>query len=218
MWLPDIQESPGLAINPKLKCDGKPAGTSTTQSTNNAGRPVNSAVTQGSSSNAGQGNGPGNMPERKAKSYQPESNTGNGNGQQPQNNVPQSSAREYRAPQSSAGQPYHPPQDAHVTSMPQTSVQSQRNVEQKKQQQQQSEPQHSLRRLSSGTRAGAAAVSSSVSIVGSSAVEGNVTAAEPKAPGGLPRPNFSPKSPGLRPRSRSFSSFNSTNPVAPQQR
>ena len=85
--------------------------------------------------------------------------------------------------------------------------------------QQQSEPQHlPLRSLSLSTT-GAAAVSASVGNVGPSAREGDMSLAEPKATGGLiPRSNFSPKSPGLRPRSRSLSSFNSANTGVPQRR
>lgn len=89
-------------------------------------------------------------------------------------------------------------------------------------QQPQSEPQqHPLRSLSLGTPAGArasAVVGASVSnVVSPSAGEGDaVTPAEPKAEGLIPRPNFSPKSPSMRPRSRSFSC--STDAGVPQQR
>lgn len=88
-----------------------------------------------------------------------------------------------------------------------------------KQQQPQSEPQqpHPLRSLSLGTpaEARAAPVSASVSNVGPpSAGEGDVTPAQSKAEGPIPRPNnFSAKLP--RPRSRSFSC--STNAGAPHQ-
>ena len=82
-------------------------------------------------------------------------------------------------------------------------------------QQQQPEPQqHPLGSLSLGNPAGA--VGASVSNVGPIAGEGDVTPAEPKAEGLIPRPNFSPKSPSMRPRSRSFSC--STNAGVPQQR
>ena len=89
-------------------------------------------------------------------------------------------------------------------------------------QQPQSEPQqHPLRSLSLGTPAGArasAVVGASVSnVVSPSAGEGDaVTPAEPKAEGLIPRPNFSPKSPSMRPRSRSFSC--STDAGVPQQK
>jgi TBC1 domain family member 10 len=85
--------------------------------------------------------------------------------------------------------------------------------------QQQSEPQHPPLRSLSLSTTGAAAVSASVGNAGPSAREGDMSPAEPKATRGLiPRPNFSPKSPGLRPRSRSLSSFNSTNTGVPQRR
>ena len=86
-------------------------------------------------------------------------------------------------------------------------------------QQPQSEPQpHPLRSLSLGPSAGAraAAVSASVSNVGPSDGESDATPVETKAEGPIPRPNFSPKSPRMRPRSRSFSC--STNAEVPQQR
>ena len=79
--------------------------------------------------------------------------------------------------------------------------------------QQQLEPQQHP----TGPGAGAAAVSASLSDVSPSAGEGD--AAEPKATGGLiPRPKFSPKSSGLRPRSRSLSHFDSTDTGVPKQR
>jgi hypothetical protein len=86
-----------------------------TQTTNAAGQASNSAVTQGASTNAGQGKGPAYVPERKVKTYEPASNTGSGSGQQPQGNTSRTNAREYHAPV----------QDSHVTSVPQSSVQVQ---------------------------------------------------------------------------------------------
>ena len=88
-----------------------------------------------------------------------------------------------------------------------------------KQQQPQSEPQqHPMRSLSlvtpSGTRA--AAVGASGSNVTPGDGERDATSAETKAEGPIPRPNFSPKSPRMRPRSRSFSY--STKAEVPQQR
>jgi hypothetical protein len=87
-----------------------------------------------------------------------------------------------------------------------------------KQQQQQLEPhQHPPGSPSLGTPAGArtAPVGANAGAnAGASAGEGDVTPAEPKAEGPIPRPNFSPKSP--RPRSRSFSY--STNAGVPQQK
>ena len=100
--------------------EGKQPATSS-QPANNA-RQTNSAVTQGAPANAGQGNAPAYTPERKV------------NGEQP-NKAAQGNGREYRAPQSSANPTNNPPQDARVTS-PQSSVQSQRNVEHKQPQQQ----------------------------------------------------------------------------------
>ena len=88
-----------------------------------------------------------------------------------------------------------------------------------KQQQQQPEPQqHPLGSLSLGNPAGARvpAVGANVSNVGPITEEGDETPAEPKAEGLIPRPNFSPRSPSTRPRSRSFSC--STNDGVPQQR
>jgi len=75
---------------------------------------------QGAPANAGQGNAPASPPERKVNN--------NGNGQ-PQNNAAQ--GREYRAPPQPAASQNNPPQDARATSMPQSSGQSQRSVEQK---------------------------------------------------------------------------------------
>lgn len=77
----------------------------------------------------------------------------------------------------------------------------------------QSEPQHPPRSASLlGSTVGAPAVGASVSNVGASAVDGDATPAiEPKTMGDvIPRANFFPKPPGMRPRSRSFSGFNST--------
>ena len=85
-------------------------------------------------------------------------------------------------------------------------------------QQPQSEPQqHPLRSPSLSTQDGvrATAIGASVSNVGPSAGEGDVTPAEPKSDGPIPRPNFSAKSPRTRPRSRSFS--HSANAQVPQQ-
>ncbi len=105
--------------------EGKQPVTSS-QQTNNARQVTNGAMTQGGPANAGQGSAPAYTPERKV-------NNSNGNGQQ-QNKAAQGNGREYRAPQSPSNQGA---QDAHVTSMPQSSVQSQRNVEHKQPQQQQ---------------------------------------------------------------------------------
>jgi len=96
--------------------EGKQPVTST-QPPSNA-RQSNSAVSQGAPANAGQGNAPAYTPERKVY---------NANGQQ-QNKAAQGNGREYRAPQSPTSQGS---QDAHVAPVPQSSVQSQRNVEQK---------------------------------------------------------------------------------------
>ena len=84
-------------------------------------------------------------------------------------------------------------------------------------QQPQSEPEYPSRHVSL-TGAGAPLVGASVSNVGSSSRDGNVApAVEPQATGGglIPRAKNFPKPPGLRPRSRSFSSFDSANAQAP---
>lgn len=87
-----------------------------------------------------------------------------------------------------------------------------------KQQPQSEQQQHPLRSLSLGTPVGAAAVGASVNNVDPSDGEGDATLAlaETKAEGPIPRPNFSPKLPTMRPRSRSFSC--STNAEVPQRR
>ena len=87
-----------------------------------------------------------------------------------------------------------------------------------KQHQQESEPQPRSPLLGpTGAGAGTAVVSAGASVSDVDPRAGNVTpATEPKTIGGLiPRPNFFPKLPGLRPRSRSFSSFNSKAGVPP---
>ena len=68
-----------------------------------------------------------------------------------------------------------------------------------------------------GSGSGAPVVVASVSNVGPSAEDGDVTQAnEPKPVGDvIPRANFLPKLPGLRPRFRSLSGFNSTNAQVP---
>ena len=111
-----------------------------------------------------------------------------------------------------------PPLQSTPTSKPAVSSPPRSPMQLTTKQQQQSEPQQQ-RCLSLGTPAGARAatvVDASVSNAGSSAGEGDVTPAESKAEGPIPRPNFSPKSPTMRPRSRSFSC--STNAEVPQQR
>ncbi len=115
----------GNAANGRGNPNGEGKQPVTTSQPSNNARQTNSAVTQGTPANAGQGNAPAYTPERKVN---------NGNGQ---NNAAQANGREYRAPQSSANQTNGQPQDARVTSMPQSSVQSQHNVEQKSRQQQQ---------------------------------------------------------------------------------
>ena len=82
------------------------------------------------------------------------------------------------------------------------------------------EPQRSMSLLEltgAGSGSGAPVVVASVGNVGPSAEDGDVPQAnEPKPVGDvIPRANFLPKLPGLRPRSRSFSGFNSTNAQVP---
>ena len=116
----------GNAAHGRGNADGENKQPTTSQQYNNA-RQTNNAVTQGAPGNAGQGNAPVYTPERKVN---------NGNGEQP-DKASQGHGREYRAPQSSANPTNVPPQDARVTSMPQSSAQAEHNVEQRNRQQQQ---------------------------------------------------------------------------------
>ncbi|HET7065316.1 MAG TPA: DUF6600 domain-containing protein [Rudaea sp.] len=113
----------GNAANGRGNAGGEGKQPVTSSQPYNNARQTNSAVTQGA--NAGQGNAPAYTAERKV-------NSSNGTGQE-QNKAVQGNGREYRAPQSPSNQGS---QDARVTSMPQSSVQSQRNAEHKQPQQQ----------------------------------------------------------------------------------